>query len=147
MCTEFIRTERVKVVGQRYYGLYMSCVQNAVASNKYKCEGYVCNDEIPHTTLKDRQRGRDNKLNKNKLSSHIHTANRRLSVCLIFERTTMSECEFVFVGLYDACAVHSPRGSQIKMMKHAQKANGKGKVNDDIKDDRKCHENKHTIPK
>lgn len=59
----------------------------------------------------------------------------------------MSECEFVFVVLYDACAVHSPRGSQIKMMKHAQKANGKGKVNDDIKDDRKCLENKHTIPK
>lgn len=87
MCTEFIRTERVKVVGQRYYGLYMSCVQNAVASNKYKCEGYVCNDEIPCTMiLEDRQRGRDNKLNKNKLSSHIHTANRRLSVLYLNER-------------------------------------------------------------
>lgn len=108
VCVCCVPEQRVKVVGQRYYSLYMSSVQNAVASNKYKCEGCVCNDRICCETEEqiEIESGRESgtyKLNKNKLSLHIHTANRRLSV--LDERANVYECEFVFAAyIHDACA-------------------------------------------
>lgn len=102
MCVqEYIRIERegVKVVGQRwYYGLYMRSVQNAVASNKYKCEGYVCNDGIPYMNLKDRQRCSVTNWIK---INYPYTFTQLIDACLSYiwasERTTVSECEFDFV--------------------------------------------------
>lgn len=62
--------------------IYLSSVLNAVASNKYKCEGYVCNDEYAMKP-KDRKRPRERAGHRNWIKiNYLYTFTQLIDGCL-----------------------------------------------------------------